>query len=75
MSFNQIKCPACNAWYTEYEWNKNTVEIVSRLNEGINNITPIEKRFAGCFYSCPNQKCQDEVVTSESLSLAIKGNE
>lgn len=27
MSFNQIKCPACNAWYTEYEWNKNTVEI------------------------------------------------
>ena len=60
-----ITCPTCKKRHTAQEWNQNTEEIVKGLNSDDYVITPIEERAEGCYYRCPNEECQDEVITDK----------
>lgn len=68
-------CPTCKETYSNKEWNENTRLVVNSLNGDNNPIIKIENRFEGCLYRCPNENCEDEVITLENGSLATQSGE
>jgi predicted RNA-binding Zn-ribbon protein involved in translation (DUF1610 family) len=70
-----VKCPSCGELYSISEWNNNTFEIVSNLNNSDDPITSYHKRKEGTLYRCPNQNCEDEVITDSNLCLKVQDSE
>ena len=71
----KLTCPTCKTGHTIDEWNRKTQYVLDGLLDDGYTITKIQDRFKGCLFRCPNENCEDEVITGDDGILETQSDE